>query len=273
MLEKMLYPTDLSESCLRILNHIDDFKEIGVKEIGILFVVNTTKLSDVSGGIDIDHYIEEETKKGEEKTRAIAEKIENAGIKTKIIEPFPIGDPVAEILNNSKEYDFIVLNSRGTSTFKKILLGSVSEGVVRESKKPVYIFKFHDDCPIARKLFSKVLVAYDFSKSSERALDYAKMVVSKTGGELHVLHVSEPEDRAEDMKRIEEVVKGYNANVYVEAGVPHKVILAMIKKVGITTVFMGSRGRGVLQSLLLGSTSDTVIRHSPVPVFVVKEGG
>jgi len=273
MLEKMLFPTDLSESNLKILSYIHDLKNAGVEEVGILFVINLTKLSDVSGGIDIENYIEEESKKAEEEVKPIAEAIKGRGIKVEVIRPFPAGDPVAEILQCSKDYDFIAMNSRGASVFKKILLGSVSEGVLKASKKPVYVFKFdnEDDRP-AGALFSKILVPYDFSKHADKALEYAEYVAKRVESEIHLLHVVEPECEDGDLERVAEGLrqKGLKVFAHTQPGVPHKVILRRQEELGATTIFMGSRGVSVVRSLLLGSTSDSIIRRSPVPVFVCK---
>ncbi len=272
MLEKMLFPTDLSESNLKILEYIDDLEMVGVKEVGVLYVINLSKLSDVSGGIDVDAYIEEETKKAEKGIEKIKELIKNKGLAVNVIRPFPVGDPVAEILNYSKDYDFIAMNSRGASAFKKILLGSVSEGVLRASKKPVYIFKFDSrvDYPMGN-LFGKILVPFDFSEHARIALDYAVYVAKKVGSELHLLHVVEPECNGDLNKLVEDLSKeGLKVSVHVQSGVPHKIILRKQEELGATTIFMGSRGVGVVRALLLGSTSDSVIRHSRVPVFVCK---
>ncbi len=271
MLEKMLFPTDLSKRSLGILNYLSDFKKIGVRKVGLLFVINTTKLSDVSGGIDIDGYIESESEKAEKEIGPVAERIREEGFEVEIINPFPTGDPVVEILRISEDYDFIVINSRGASAFKTILLGSVSEGVIRGSKKPVYVFKCTEN-PSPVNLFNKILVAYDFSEHSKITLEYAKYVASSAGSEVHILHVAEPgcghtglEDLAEELKK-----EGIRAFAYTEPGGPNKVILRKQQEIGATTIFMGSRGLSVVKSLLLGSTSDSVIRHSPVPVFVCK---
>ncbi|MBM2853006.1 MAG: nhaX 2 [Candidatus Nitrosotenuis sp.] len=56
---------------------------------------------------------------------------------------FEIGDPakiITEIVNK-KEYDLIIMGSRGMSTFKELLLGSVSLKVMHHAKCPVMIVR------------------------------------------------------------------------------------------------------------------------------------
>lgn len=269
MLQKMLFPTDLSENSFKVLEYLDDFKKVGVEKIGVLFVINIAKLSTVSGGIDIDHYIDEMTERAEKVLPDVAKKIEDSGIRAEIIRPFPVGHPVVEIIKVSENYDFIAMGSRGTSTFKKILLGSVSEGVLHDSKLPVYIFK---QDVVVDTLFERVLVAYDFSDWADRALEYAKFVVKRTGGELHIIHVTE--DEIADLKLIGDSIKAEGIDVYihVESGTPHKAILAKRDEIDATTIFIGSRGLGGVRAMILGSTSESVIRRSKVPVFVCKRG-
>jgi len=269
MLQKMLFPTDFSENSLKVLEYLEDFKKVGVEEIGVLFVVNIAKLSTVSGGIDIDHYINDMTKKAEEIIPEVTHKIEDKGIKPEVIRPFPVGDPVIEIIKASEKYDFIAMGSRGASSFKKILLGSISEGVLHDSNVPVYVFK--QDTAVGN-LFDRILVAYDFSKWADQTLKYAKFVAKKAGGELHIVHVAENEVKTSDLRLMEEIIRaeGIEVHTHVESGTPHKAILAKVEEIKATTVFMGSRGLGGVKAMLLGSTSESVIRRSPVPVFVCK---
>ena len=76
------------------------------------------------------------------KTLAEAEqkvKSEAIEVETQVAE----GNAVDEIVKKSKEgrFDLIVMGARGLSTLKKILVGSVSEGVIKNAPCPVLIVK------------------------------------------------------------------------------------------------------------------------------------
>jgi len=73
-LEKMLFPTDFSSYSLIVTEFLEDLRTAGVKEVGILFVVNTSKLSVVSGGFDPMKYVELEEKRAEEEMPKVVEK-------------------------------------------------------------------------------------------------------------------------------------------------------------------------------------------------------
>lgn len=280
-LERMLFPTDFSPYSMIVSEFLEDFKNAGVKEIGVLFVINTARLSSVSGGFDLGRYIELEERRAEEELPKLLDKIEKTGLKAKVVKPFPSGNPVNEIVKNSKSYDFISIGARGRGILKEILLGSVSEGVARKSEIPVYVFKSKTEilenevkcykpCDF---LFRKILVAYDFSKFAQKALEYATEIAKKTGGEMILLHVDENSKfKKDDLKAVADELrsKGIKVTEINVSGSPPKMIISKQEEMGATTIFLGSRGLSLPRSLIGGSVSDPVIRMSEVPVFVSK---
>ncbi|MEM1579305.1 MAG: universal stress protein [Archaeoglobaceae archaeon] len=277
----MLFPTDFSPYSKIVLEFLKDLKEIGLEEVGVIFVVNTSKLSTINGGFDLEKYIEFEEKRADKEAPTLVEKIESEGVKAKILKPYPSGNPVVEIIKRSSSYDFISIGARGLSLFKEILLGSVSEGVIRKSKIPVYVFKvkyeaFGDETVYSKpcgRLFEKILVAYDFSKYSQKCLEYAKYIAEKTNGEIILLHVDEDEScKIDDLSSVVSDLEGVKSRAFKIFGSPAKTILRTQKELNASTIFIGSRGMGLAKSFILGSVSDPVIRMSSVPVFVCKEG-
>ncbi|MCX7999235.1 MAG: universal stress protein, partial [Leptospiraceae bacterium] len=264
-----------------VTEFLEDLKNAGVKEVCVLFVVNTARLSSVSGGFDLGRYIELEEKRAEEEIPNVLDKIEKAGLKAKVIKPFPSGNPVNEISKVSKSYDFISIGARGRGIFKEILLGSVSEGVARKSEIPVYIFKSRTEIlesgvkcyKPCEHLFNRILVAYDFSKQAQKALEYASEIAKRTHGEIILLHVDEDEKcKKDDLKAVAEDLraKGLNVKDLKVSGSPAKVIISTQVEMKATTIFLGSRGISLPRSLVGGSVSDPVVRISEVPVFVSK---
>lgn len=280
-LRKMLYPTDLSPYSKIVLSFLGDLKEVGVEEIGVLFVVNTSKLSTVSGGFDVGKYIELEEKRAEEEMPKIVSLIESEGIRAKVLKPYPSGNPVTEITKASNSYDFIAIGARGRSIFKEILLGSVSEGVIRRSPIPVYVFKskveeneFGVKCyKPCERLFERILVAYDFSNHSRKCLEYAKAIAQRAKSEIVVLHADEDDScKIDNLESVEKKLGDLNLRVKTLkiCGSPAKMILKKQKELNASTIFVGSRGLGLGKALILGSVSDPVVRMSEVPVFVCK---
>ena len=137
---------------------------------------------------------------------------------------------------------------------------------------------------------TKILLATDGSEEATLAAGTAVELAKSTGSELHVLHVGEfvatffaqteiepaQVERAahnlldEQVKRIEGA-GGTVTEAYLRLGRAHHEILALAEQIGAGVVVVGSRGEGDLSKALLGSVSESVVRHAHCPVFVVRK--
>lgn len=140
-------------------------------------------------------------------------------------------------------------------------------------------------------LGTKILLATDGSEEAELAARTAADVASKTGSELHVVHVLvlPPEtlhdpfgaDTREEFEktgraRLDELVGrletsgGEVGEAHFRVGSPAAEIVAQAEEVGAGLVVLGSRGLGAMRRALMGSVSDSVVRHAPCPALVVR---
>jgi nucleotide-binding universal stress UspA family protein len=140
-------------------------------------------------------------------------------------------------------------------------------------------------------LFKRILVAVDFSDTSREALRRTVEMARLLSSEVFCLHVIEvpygageaafiaqnmkERSRAEKNRRrelaqlLEE--KGCDsANVKVVAGTPYHEILKEAAEANVDLIVVGSHGRSGVRRVLLGSTSERVIRHSECPVLVYR---
>lgn len=138
---------------------------------------------------------------------------------------------------------------------------------------------------------TKVLLATDGSDEATLAASTAADLAKATASELHVVHVGEylPTFFAEteiepaqlerearnlldeQVKRIEAAGETTVTEAHLRLGrVPHE-ILAVAEQIGAGVVVIGSRGLGGLRRALLGSVSESVVRHAHCPVFVVRK--
>ncbi len=152
--------------------------------------------------------------------------------------------------------------------------------------------------PLVQIETKSILVAVDFSDASQAALLWACGYAAKAAARIEVLHVihDPPEspgtykpgngdvlqpmaDAAEDMMTEfmdrtrwlhpdMEALEG--ARTLMREGLPVNAIIDVAEERGVDLVVMGSRGRNALQRLVLGSTTERVLRHSQIPVTVVK---
>ena len=149
MFEKILYPTDFSDVSKKALAFIMGMREAGVKEVVVLRVIDQ-KRTEYAHGISwvgkdeiefFDSVNQQLEQEAVEELKPIKSKLRAAGLAVKLrVEK---GVPRLKILEVEKEEDVsvIVLGSHGRSNLAEMLLGSVSEHVIRHCKKPVIVIK------------------------------------------------------------------------------------------------------------------------------------
>ncbi len=143
-------------------------------------------------------------------------------------------------------------------------------------------------------MFRRLLVAFDGSPHARRALGEAIELAEATDGTLAVMAVA-PEASAwalggaygtyvADFGELERNISAQYQRMLDEAigtvpaelpvtkrlayGAPGPAIVDAARSGDYDLVAMGSRGRGELRSLLLGSVSHHVLQTSPIPVLV-----
>ena len=143
MFDKILFPTDFSDASKKALGYIKELKQAGIKEVVVLHVIDEREIDAIFQNSavrfeDIVRSIRAEARKG---INAVGRELEKNGFTVKVrIEE---GIPFRDILSVEKEENVsaIVIGSHGKSNIKEMLLGSVSEKVIRKSKKPVLVVK------------------------------------------------------------------------------------------------------------------------------------
>lgn len=139
MFEKILVPVDGSEYSRRALENAIQIAQIVEGAIALTYVcVMGTSLVMSSKQ---EYFYQLEQKKGK---KALEEGKKKAEAKNVKVETFLLaGDPVQQIVKIAEEGEFklIVIGARGISKLKELLLGSVSDGVIRNAPCPVLVMK------------------------------------------------------------------------------------------------------------------------------------
>jgi len=110
------------------------------------------------------------------------------------------GHPVGEItrLAEEKEAGLVIVASHGRSGFRRFVLGSVTEGLMRTLTCPLLILRIPDKDfkipEIKEPPFKRILLGYDFSPDAKLALQYALGLARVFQGNLHIVHVITPSD-------------------------------------------------------------------------------
>lgn len=149
-------------------------------------------------------------------------------------------------------------------------------------------------------MVSIILAAFDGSEPSERALRTALEIGKGVHAEVHAIYVFKPgefpalpsrvtrlggrddpaleafartvrEEGGKFEKRIADIAAGFSMPVrtHEKIGDPREEILRFAGVIDADLIVVGSRGRGGITHLLLGSVSSYVVQRSPVPALVV----
>jgi nucleotide-binding universal stress UspA family protein len=140
---------------------------------------------------------------------------------------------------------------------------------------------------------TRILLATDGSEEAVLAARTAVDLTEKTGSELHVIYVhrdppvpyayddrySEPTPAPPDgearalLDRQVGAIQSAGVTVagaYLKEGEPEAEVVALGEEIGAGLIVIGSRGRGGVRRALMGSVSDSVVRHAHCPVLVIR---
>lgn len=140
MFKKILFPTDFSDVSQNAVKYIKQLKGAGAQEVIVLHVIDEKELQVLSRVPDqylpITAQMEKEIAK---EMAAVEEDMTAEGFHVKIT--VKTGKPFTEIMKTAAEEktSIIVLGSHGRSNIREMLMGSVSENVIRHAKVPLLV--------------------------------------------------------------------------------------------------------------------------------------
>jgi nucleotide-binding universal stress UspA family protein len=191
---------------------------------------------------------------------------------------------VTELTDASAKATMVVVGSRGLGPIGGALLGSVSRGLLHHAQCPVTIVKA--DAVKAPGPSSPVLLGIDGSSASEAATAFAFDEASRRGIDLVVLHAWSDvgvfpilgmnwhkyeqqghEVLAERLAGWQEKYPDVNVRRRIVCDRPARWLIEESRQAQLVVV--GSRGRGGIASMLLGSVSTAVAESASAPVIVV----
>ncbi len=189
----------------------------------------------------------------------------------------------------ARKTDVIVMGTHGRRGYDRLMLGSVTDRVMRRAPCPVLAVCNPPHHPMAadqtgRHLhhLNRILFCTDFSESSERALNYAISAAEEYDAELTLLHVLEEVPSpaqsehaiAAATEQLDKLIpaerrKTLKSKTAVRIGKPYRQIIQLALEAQIDMVTMGVRGRGALDLAVFGSTTYRVMQLGPCPVLAV----
>ena len=213
--------------------------------------------------------------------------VELAGVQVEVAE----GSIVGEILRVARERaaDAIVMGTHGLSGVDRLVLGSVTEKVVRKASCPVLVVPPAAGAP---RLERVIVCGIDRAEASVRALELAGARAAEQGARLVVVHAfedfsaedprfahhfnsdacwhaAEPEIRAAYSAMLpQDVLRSGTAELVVQRGRPYRVLLDTATARSADLIVLGAAG----WNPPYGSTTAHVLRAAKCPVLVIPVG-
>jgi nucleotide-binding universal stress UspA family protein len=191
--------------------------------------------------------------------------------------------------------DAVVMGTHGRSGLGRFLLGSVAEKVVRHSCCPALTVAPHLSNYRDNPTYSKILAAFDYSEYSVQAVRIARELAVRYGAALYVLYVHAQQVHPNcyelwklniiaDLPELsanlrgalsknlgEEALEGLE--VHVECGRgdgrASETIVKSAQENLVDLMVMGTHGLTGIERVLLGSTTERVVRTARCPVLTV----
>lgn len=205
-------------------------------------------------------------------------------------------DEISRIVEE-KDMDLVISATRGRSGLKRLILGSVTERLMRTLSCPLLVVPAPDKASVASQdaevNIKSILIGCDFSPDSGVAFEHGLSLAQEFQSELHLAHVIETsiyqelhktespveEELQEEIKahliqKLQDMVPDEarnwcNPQTSLLDGLPYEELVIYAEKHDIGMIVLGTRGHGLVKSLLIGSTTDRVVRRAPCPVLSV----
>ena len=209
-----------------------------------------------------------------------------------------VGRAASTILDRARGCDLIVMGTHGAGGFERLMLGSVTEKVLRRASCPVLTVPPHA-VATSTLPFRQLLCAIDFSDSSLAGLDMAASLAREAGAALTLQHVIEwpwheppppsltdlPRAQASALdefrrylttmacNRLKDLAQDVDGTALwrVAHGKPYTELLRTAAELRADLIVIGVHGRNAADMMLFGSTTNQVVRRASCPVLTIRQ--
>jgi len=290
MYDTILVPTDGSDHAAQAAEQALTLADWFDATVHAISVVDTSAASGLlsSGSVRREFISQLET--GAERAVETIEEMadDSIAVQTTVLE----GKPKKKILAYARDTDaeLIVMGTHGRSGVSRFVAGSVTEHVVRSTDLPVLTVRATEQAERSDG-YEEILVPTDGSDAAGVAVDHGLEIARAADARVHAVTVLDTGDMAasptlspptEMVKHLEterqnatdEIAAraqedGLAATTAVLEGRPGTELLEYIDDHEIDLVVMGTHGRSGLDRLLLGSTTERLLRHASAPILAI----
>jgi nucleotide-binding universal stress UspA family protein len=294
-LNRVLCPVDFSDHSRRALRHAMAIARRNASRLSVLHVETLT--NELTRG-DAVLYVPFRASP-EDELRAFVDGTKRTDF-VDVTTMVRSGDAAESILDQARHdaSDLIVMGTHGRSGLARLVLGSVTEQVLRHAGCPVLTIPPSATGRATEDLepFNPILCASDFSPSSRKALGIALSMAQEGNARLILVHalqvpandaglhplqpiivdpVDQTEWRRETLAKLEAGLPDAanlrcRPETIVVAGDPSETILRIAAEKHAGLIVMGVQSRGAIDRLLFGSTTRQVIHAARCPVLSIR---
>ena len=302
MATHILFATDFSPCSAPAFRYAVEWANVFEARLTLFHGISLQPGLDIDAGI-AQRYLDEQRQVAEEHLDSLLEEARPQVPQVDI--KMLTGLASAQICEVAREQkaDLIVTGTHGWTGFNRVVFGSIAERVIQKAPCPVLSVpdRSSEEFTNLHALTIQphhVVLPIDFSDCSMDAYEYGVQVAKWFDASLTLVHAIEPlsysldfslthplEDKA-NRKKVEQQLQnltsvlekeGLSARYELVNKPSMEAILKTSASQEADLVVMGTHGRKGLPRLVLGSTTNQVLRHSPYPILTVKspkfEGG
>ncbi|MEO6165828.1 MAG: universal stress protein [Candidatus Binatia bacterium] len=300
MYSKILVPLDGStaaESALPLVRSLARRLELPVELLGAIDLREISRSVSAADGLFLDRLLEDESRRSAEYLDIIAKTLRGLQVTTR-------GEKgeAAEVIIETAAADkntLIVMATHGRSGLNRFLLGSIAEKVLRATANPLLLVKAVE--PIAtdgEAALTSIVVPLDGSDLAEGVLPMVEELAKKLDLEVVLMRAFaipygaystgdgfyDPVNLEAFLARLREETFDYlerktahlkrnglaKVSFVAKEGLSADEIIKFARETPANLVAMSTHGRSGVKRWVLGSVTETVVRHSGDPVLVLR---
>lgn len=291
--KKVLFPTDFSDCARQALNHALFLAEDFDAELHMLHAVVLHQEDPANPDLQFTSDVELLDRLSAIARTRLAELAEHTTSQVKVRQTERRGFSASVVIleyADEIEADLIVMGTHGHRGAARFFLGSVAEQVVRHARCPVLTLRAKPER--ALEAIASILVPVDFSDQSRHAVATAAELADRWQAAIELVHVLEipplpafygPVPDVGSTQRLLEladrelqelgsslVPEGVDWKATTLEGAAASEIVRHARATGSDLVVIPSHGRSGLDRLLMGSTTERVLRTAECPVLTLR---
>ncbi|OAQ52604.1 UspA domain-containing protein [Natrinema mahii] len=296
-IDSILLPTDGSDGALAGAKRGADLAAMADATVHVLSAVDTSAIEDVASVLEsaVDDQRAALEADAESAVESVSSMVGDRYPDCEVTTATERGRPFRVIDRYVEEHDIdvVAMGTKGRTGVKRVVLGSVTENVLRTVGAPILVVPpAASDAPLTEDTVRNVLLPTDGSDGAAVAVDWGLALAAAFDAMTHAVYSvdtrrfspqAEPGEILADLERpgedaLESVrerarERGCSLTGTIATGPPARVVLDYADGNDIDLIAMGTHGRSGLERHFLGSVTENVVRNAELPVFCVPMSG